>query len=71
MYFVLIIFIWIFLSSETNQLSFHISYGDIRFDMRVLWITSTCPEQIMLANRGTTALLFQFQYIFITIKEVQ
>jgi hypothetical protein len=31
-----------------------ISYGEIRFDIRVLWITSTFPERIMLANQGTT-----------------
>jgi hypothetical protein len=31
-----------------------ISYGKIRFDIRVLWITSTFPERITLANQGTT-----------------
>jgi hypothetical protein len=32
--------------------------GEIRFDIRVLWITSTFPERIMLANQGTTVLDF-------------
>jgi hypothetical protein len=35
---------------------FIIFYGEIRCDVRVLWITSTFPERIMLANQGTTAI---------------
>jgi hypothetical protein len=31
-----------------------ISYGEIRFDIRVLWITSTFPERIMLSIQGLT-----------------
>jgi hypothetical protein len=31
-----------------------ISYGEIRFDIRVLWITSKFPERIMLAIQGLT-----------------
>jgi hypothetical protein len=30
-----------------------ISYGEICFDIQVLWITSTFPERIKLANLGT------------------
>ena len=33
-----------------------ISYGEIRFDMQVLWTTSTFPKRIMLANQGFTVL---------------
>jgi hypothetical protein len=37
-----------------------ISYREIRFDIRVLWITSTFPERIMLANQGTAVIVFFF-----------
>jgi hypothetical protein len=35
-----------------------ISYGEICFDIQVLWITSTFPERIMLASQGTTVFTF-------------
>jgi hypothetical protein len=31
-----------------------ISYGEIRLDIRVLWITNTFLERTMLADQGTT-----------------
>jgi hypothetical protein len=40
----------IFLISERIIRVSIISYGEIRLDIRVLWITSTFPERIMLAN---------------------
>jgi hypothetical protein len=55
--YVLIIFIWIFLILERITWVSIISYGEIRFDIRVLWITSRFPERIMLANQGTTVLI--------------
>lgn len=30
------------------------SYGEICFDMQVLWIASMFPEQIMLSSQGFT-----------------
>jgi hypothetical protein len=54
MYFVLIILYEYFLVLERIIWVSIISYGEIRFDIRVLWITSTFPEQIMLVNQGTT-----------------
>jgi hypothetical protein len=54
MYFVLIILYEYFLVLERIIWVSIISYGEIRFHKRVLWITSTFPERIMLANQGTT-----------------
>jgi hypothetical protein len=54
MYFVLIILYEHFLVLERIIWVSIISYGEIRFDIKVLWITSTFPERIMLANQGTT-----------------
>jgi hypothetical protein len=61
MYFVLIIFIWLFLSLERIIWVSIISYGEIRFDTRMLWITSSFPERIMLANQGTTVFKKNFK----------
>jgi hypothetical protein len=49
--YVLIIFILIFLVLERIIWVSIISYGEI-------WITSTFPERIMLANQGTTVISF-------------
>jgi hypothetical protein len=54
MYFVLIILYEYFWVLERIIWVSIISYGEIHFDIRVLWITSTFPEWIMLANHGTT-----------------
>jgi hypothetical protein len=54
MYFVLIILYEYFLVLERIIWVSIISYGEIRFDIRVPWITSTFPERIMLTNQGTT-----------------
>jgi hypothetical protein len=57
MYFVLTIFyesLWVL---ERIIWVSIIYYGEIRFDIRVLWITSTFPERIMLANQSTTVLV--------------
>jgi hypothetical protein len=54
MYFVLIILYEYFLVLERIVCVSIISYGEIHFDIRVLWITSTFPERIILANQGTT-----------------
>jgi hypothetical protein len=62
MYFVLIILYEYFLVLERIIWVSIISYGEIRFDIRVLWITSTFPERIMLANQGTAALTFTCLY---------
>jgi hypothetical protein len=44
-----------------------ISYEEIRFDIRVLWITSTFPEWIMLANQGTTVYVYLYAYLLIYV----
>jgi hypothetical protein len=62
MYFVLIILYEYFLVLERIIWVSIISYREIRFDIRVLWITSTFPERNMLANQGTTLLLYVYQY---------
>jgi hypothetical protein len=56
MYFVLIILYEYFLVLERITWVSLISYGEIRFDIRVLWIMSTFSERIMLANQGTTVI---------------
>jgi hypothetical protein len=57
MNFVLIIFIWIFFSFGMNHPSF---YYFLRGNS--LWITSTFPERIMLANQGITVCANHFSY---------
>ena len=45
---------------------------EIRFDIRVLWITSLFPEQIKLASQGLTVFVFQQRYIrFLKKNEVK
>jgi hypothetical protein len=53
MYSVLIILYDYFLVLERIVWVSIISYWEIRFAIRVLWITRTFPERIMLANQGT------------------
>jgi hypothetical protein len=54
MYFVLIILYEYFRVLERIIWVSIISYGEIHFDIRVLWITSAFPEWITLPNQGTT-----------------